>query len=304
MGGVLVKGVSEAGALSYKKYQRVDFIFDPTIEVNISGDLAITNLSPGQGKDSNIISVQTGTNVSSGMLLTATVGRNNGNNDPYNTTGLVNGNNSFTALTSAVASFAGFSANEWGYSYCTKGLEICTSDDPEVISDDDWVSGNVGSTTNGYAGLPLHSATGIQLASVSGNTQNTLQFKIGAKAGNSQASGEYTNIVNFKAVTNIVTTDYDVNFLNGSGATGMPGNVSDIASIDTNVRLGSGQDQTDAPTKEGYVFKGWCTVQTSSDACSGNVYLADETYPIINVGTTSGNPLVVNLYAMWEANAS
>ena len=89
VGGVAVwhvGGSDEAGALNYKKNQRIDFTFEPTLKLNVSGDLTIDNLSLGTNGDSNIISVETGTNVPTGMLLTATVGSSS---SPYNTTGLV-----------------------------------------------------------------------------------------------------------------------------------------------------------------------------------------------------------------------
>ena len=116
-GGVAVwhvSGSDEAGALNYKKYQRIDFTFEPTLKLNVSGDLTIDNLSLGTNGDSNIISVETGTNVPTGMLLTATVGSSS---SPYNTTGLVNGSNSFAALTGSAASLdsSDFGANRWGY---------------------------------------------------------------------------------------------------------------------------------------------------------------------------------------------
>lgn len=122
VGGVAVwhvGGSDEAGALNYKKNQRIDFTFEPTLKLNVSGDLTIDNLSLGTNGDSNIISVETGTNVPTGMLLTATVGSSS---SPYNTTGLVNGSNSFAALTGSAASLdsSDFGANRWGYSYCRK----------------------------------------------------------------------------------------------------------------------------------------------------------------------------------------
>ncbi|MBR3322419.1 hypothetical protein IKG05_02135, partial [Candidatus Saccharibacteria bacterium] len=63
-----------------------------------------------------------------------------------------------------------------------------------------WISGNTGSTANGYNGLPIYSSTGIKLVDTTAIGTNTIKFKIGAKASNTQAAGEYTNTVNFTAV--------------------------------------------------------------------------------------------------------
>ncbi|MDO4753217.1 MAG: FISUMP domain-containing protein, partial [Candidatus Saccharibacteria bacterium] len=52
------------------------------------------------------------------------------------------------------------------------------------------------------------------------------------------------------------------------------------------------------PTKTGYTFNGWCTVQVSADsACSGTKVNAGSTYNFIDQ-TASSN--VVDLYAMWN----
>ena len=299
VGGVAVwhvSGSDEAGALNYKKYQRIDFTFEPTLKLNVSGDLAIDNLSLGTNGDSNIISVETGTNVPTGMLLTATVGSSN---SPYNTTGLVNGNNSFAALTGSAASLdsSDFGVNKWGYSYC---VENCSTNSGV------WRSGDIDSVsvTTGYAGLPLYNdANPLKLVNTSDITDETLQFKIGAKASGVQASGEYTNVINFVAVTNVVATNYTVTFYNGAGASNWPSNVSGVVSGGlSSVSLGvlDAEDKIVAPTKEGFIFEGWCTEVTSNGDCAGDVYQANETYPIYNVGNVGGEPLAINLYAMWK----
>ena len=299
VGGVAVwhvGGSDEAGALNYKKNQRIDFTFEPTLKLNVSGDLTIDNLSLGTNGDSNIISVETGTNVPTGMLLTATVGSSS---SPYNTTGLVNGSNSFAALTGSAASLdsSDFGANRWGYSYC---VENCSTNSGV------WRSGDIDSVsiTTGYAGLPLYNDTNpLKLVNTSDTTDETLQFKIGAKASGAQASGEYTNVINFVAVTNVVATNYTVTFYNGAGASNWPSNVSGVVSGGlSSVSLGvlDAEDKIVAPTKEGFVFEGWCTEVTSNGDCTGNVYQANETYPITDVGATANNLLAIGLYAMWK----
>lgn len=186
--GVVAGGaaISNVSALSYQSNVGVGFTFNPTLSVSLSNsDLVINNLSPNTSSDSNIITVNIATNAAYGYDLFSTVG-----NTTNATTELKNGNNSFTSLSSNVAAPASFDDNKWGYSYSTD-------------SGSSWVSGDYGSTSAGYAGLPLYTGTGVKLASANSNTDSSVQFKIAAKAGATQASGEYTNVVNFTAVSKV-----------------------------------------------------------------------------------------------------
>lgn len=179
-------GGASVEALSYQSNVSVGFTFNPTLTVSLSSsDLVISNLSPGARSDSNIITVGVSTNAAYGYDLLATVG-----NASNATTELKNGNNSFTALSSNTATLASFDDNKWGYSYSTD-------------SGTSWVSGDQGSASTGYAGLPLYTGTGVKMASANSNTDSSVQFKIAAKAGATQASGEYTNVVNFAAVSKV-----------------------------------------------------------------------------------------------------
>lgn len=189
--GVIVCGVSgSVGALSYQSSVGVGFTFEPTLSVSLSNSsLVINNLTPGSASDSNIITVGVSTNAAYGYNLFSTVG-----SAANATTELKNGNNnSFASLSSSAATLANFDDNKWGYSYSTD-------------SGSNWVSGNQGSTSAGYAGLPLYTGTGVKLASANSNAGSSVQFKIAAKAGATQASGTYTNVVNFYAVTNVEPT--------------------------------------------------------------------------------------------------
>ena len=185
-------------ALTYQSNVDVGFTFNPTISLNLSGDLIINNLTPGTASDSNIIDVTVATNASQGYNLLTTVGVKGG------TSSLVNSSNNsytFTNLSTTpgtVSSLANFTDDTWGYSY-------------SVDNGTNWISGSTGSTASGYAGLPLDNNDnaeergngGIALISTTNPADNrTIKFKIGAKASQSQASGTYTNTVNFYAVAN------------------------------------------------------------------------------------------------------
>ena len=182
-------------ALTYQNDTDVDFTINPTISVSLSGDLLINDLVPGSYNDSNIITVNVATNASHGYYLAATVGDSNSSSSNHNTALNHSDNNSytFTNLSSNVTSLSDFSDNQWGYSYSTDNGST-------------WVSGNAGNASTGYNGLPLDNddsgATGITLINTTSPVaDNSIKFKIGAKASNTQPSGTYTNTINFYAVT-------------------------------------------------------------------------------------------------------
>ncbi len=198
-------GTSSVSAVTFSSDVPVSFTFNSVISVQLSSaDIYIINdLAPGDASDSNIITVGADTNAAFGFQLSTTVGIKNG------TSALVNTNDStytFTNLSTNKATLANFSDNTWGYSYCANTAANCNG------GSGTWVSGSVGSTTAGYNGLPLDNNTnadergngGVTLISTTGTEgeQKTVQFKIGAKASNAQASGAYTNTINFYAVAN------------------------------------------------------------------------------------------------------
>ena len=279
VGGAAIAGGSNGGdvrALSYENYQRIDFTFNPTIQMTLSStDLTIDGLTLGHSGDSNVIDIGVGTNVMNGLQLTATV---NGANNKLERVGDTSENkDNFAALESSTSSLSDFGANTWGYSY----------------------SADNGSSWANYNGLTVN--PGAVLASTSGAAESTIKFKIGAKAGANQAAGTYTNSINFTAVTKMRTTHYNVTFHSGNGTTGMPANVSGGETDSTAlVPLGSGAQSESAPVRDGYIFNGWCTVSTNDSSCSGNVYQADETYPISSV-TSADDPVNIDLYAMWKS---
>ena len=182
--------MSSAFAESFQSTEQVQFTFNSTISVNITGgDLVIESLTPGDGKDSNIITVTTSSNAAAGYNVYGSVG-----SDTITNTNLThtNGSNTFTSINTTTA-LNNFQDNQWGYAYSTD-------------SGSTWVSGNVGSTSVGYNGLPLYNGTdktaGVLLASTTTPISSSFQFKIGAKAAGTQVAGNYTNVINFIGITN------------------------------------------------------------------------------------------------------
>ena len=292
--------VSSASALTYSSDVDVSFTFNSVISVQLSSaNIYINNLAPGTASDSNIITVGANTNASAGFQLSATVGVKNG------TTALVNNSDSnytFTNLSSTKAALTNFSDNTWGYSYCANTAANCNG------GSGTWVSGNVGSAVAGYNGLPLDNNTnadergkgGVTLISTTGTQGelNTVQFKIGAKASNSQVAGTYTNTINFYAVANpepeLGPVDcvagkvcYNVNAL--YGAEGTMGQQTATADGTELVLLASNF------SRPGYGFAGW----SDTYDYSGNKYGPNETITV-PTGTASNG---LSLYAIWVKSA-
>lgn len=282
-------------ALSFESEQGLAFTFNPTVSLTVSGDLSINNLSPGDVKDSNIITITASSNTVPGYTLYTNVG-----NTTYNYRDLrISSNdttNIFSPLSSTATTTSDIAAGQWGYSY-------------SLDSGSTWINGSVGSTTTGYGALPLYNdnnnhATDIVLADTNTNSTTTLQFKIGAKANTSQLAGTYTNIVNFIGVGKVVTTNYTIDYNDPSQeATNMPSVPPDAQATHSGTDTegnGAVKISSTIPTRTNYIFKGWCTTQTSDDSCSGDT-VQPGGYLALNPGTSNPNPSVTKtLYAMWR----
>lgn len=203
----LILRSSSTSALTYSSDLDVNFTLNPTISIQLSSpsDLVISELAPGSYADSNIITVGVNTNSTYGYQLSATVGSKNGTDALVNSS---NSNYTFRNLTSGASSLSSFGDNTWGYSYCYSTAAECRE------HSEYWVYGNRGSAFSGYGGLPLDNNTdpsqkgkgGVVLINPSSlndpNQTDSISFKIGARASVSQASGSYSNTINFYAVAN------------------------------------------------------------------------------------------------------
>ena len=279
----------QASALTYQSSTDVEFTLNPTLNVTLSSsDLTIDNLVPGSSSDSNVITASVSTNAGYGYYLSATAGTKTGNTD------LTNGssNSKFTNLSSTATTLNDIPADHWGYSY--------SQDDGTT-----WVSGNADATTSGYNGLPLDNddsgATGVMLLRTdSFSNSGSVKFKIGAKASSTQASGTYTNTVNFYAVANPEPTlgpvdceprkiCYNVNSL-----TTTEGSMGRQEKNDSNGNITDGSTVTLLASnfsRTGYGFAGW----SDTYDYSGNLYGPQETITA-PTGTTANG---LSLYAIW-----
>ena len=285
--------VDSAYSLTYQSSVGVSFTFNPVIRITVGGDLLINNLTPGNSSDSNVIDVSVTTNASYGYVLSATVGQKNGTDSLVNTS---NNTYTFTNLSTTAGSAAtlnNFTDNKWGYSY-------------SVDNGTNWISGSVGSTASGYAGLPLDNNNnaedrglgGVTLIDTSNPADNkTIKFKIGAKAANTQAAGTYTNTINFYVVANAEPQPVPVACEAGK----ICYNTNTLDSVQGEMGKQTAGNNEEvmlwAPNfkRSGYGFAGW---NTSYDY-TGTSYGPSQT--ITTPSDTSTNGL--SLYAIWIPSA-
>ena len=167
--------MTNTSALSYQGNAEIKFTFNPTLSINISpSDLIIDNLTPGTTSDSNIVNVSVATNASHGYTLSATVG-----NSLHNNTNLThtNSTNTFDSIATNSSLPSLTTNNTWGYSY-------------KLSNDTNW---------SNYSGLS--NETSKTLVNTDNQLAKPIDFKIAAKASNTQPSGTYTNTINFIAIS-------------------------------------------------------------------------------------------------------
>lgn len=294
--------IKPASALTYSSSQDIEFTFNSFISINLSSpNLIISDLTPGEASDSNTITVGATTNASMGYQLSATVGQKNGTDALVNTT---SNSYTFTNLTSTTATLSNFADNTWGYSYCADSSTNCGNGGSAT-----WVSGSRGNATAGYAGLPLddndnaseRGQGGVLLLNTSGpeDTLQSIQFKIGAKASNGQASGDYTNTINFYAVANPepqlgpVACEAGKICYNPNGYSVVEGTMGKQSAGDnaSKTLLASNFSQ------RGYGFAGWSTTYDYSDP--NGFYGPQETITTPADTSTTG----LSLYAHWVRSA-
>ncbi len=166
-------------ALDYSSNVGVGFTFNPTLSINISSsDLVISNLKPGTTEDSNSINVSVAINAAYGYTLSANVG-----DDIHNNSNLTHTNN--TDIFSSIAIDANLSSldtdNTWGYT-------------SKLSNETVW---------SNYNGLSSSSNTILLDNNNTADSTGGIDFKIAAKASNTQPSGVYTGTINFIAVTKV-----------------------------------------------------------------------------------------------------
>ena len=163
-------------ALTEQSEATLEFTFAPSLTLSVSdSDLIIENLMPGTSDISNTVDITVTTNNIAGYVLSATTG-----NTTNPTRNLVRDSSNYLESIAVGSSLSSLSNDTWGY------------------------------TTNGgttYSGLPLYTSAGTELNSSNGPVNATIgktSFAIGAKASTNKTAGNYTNVVNFTAVSRVV----------------------------------------------------------------------------------------------------
>jgi len=175
--------VSNASALTYQDGSDIQFTFNSTLSISLSdADIVIGNLIPGQDDTSNAVDVVINTNNLYGYTLTATVGSAT---KDYRDLRHTNGTANFASIdvNSDLSTLSGQSSSVWGYTISTNGT-----------------------TWSNFNGLPKYDDTTntVELNVTDGAAaDSTTSFKIGAYAAEGQLAGDYTNVINFKVVSNV-----------------------------------------------------------------------------------------------------
>ena len=262
--------ITFTSALSYQSNVGVSFTFNPTLSINISSsNLTIDSLTPGTTSDSNAINVSVATNAAYGYTLSAIVNSNNSN--------LTHSNN--TNIFSSIATNASLSSlttdNTWGYSYRNNLAPTPT-----------WSS---------YSGLS-NSADKI-LFNTDSNSSSSIDFKIAAKASETQPSGTYTGTINFIATTKpIPKTIQDIAYMQTFAEL----DAVDLASVKSSMTLNSAYILKDIrDEKEYYVTRledgnVWMTQNLDLDLDSNRTYTHYDT----DLGWDDPNNLDIN--ATWQ----
>ena len=136
-----------------------------------------------------------------------------------------------------------------------------------------------------------------QTSSANPSTANNYNLAIGARINSSTVPGSYSNVFVITVTVNPIPYTITYNKNTEDTVTNMPANTSS-QTYDETVNI---SDQV--PARDGFNFKGWCTVQTADGGtCSGTTYNPDGEGTALTWTldqTVSSNSLT--LYAMWAA---
>lgn len=210
--------VNNVSALSYQNNVDLSFTFNPVLAISLSSaDLLIPNLAPGSSAYSNTITIGVDTNNITGYTLSAKVG----DGTTYSNDKLINSssNTYFDNLTSS-STLSNFGDNKWGYAL---GTISSSSTYSGLVYNTDTI---INATTN---------ASGTAATGYTG-TSNT-SFTIAAKASDTQASGDYKNIIVFTVVSNIVPmTINDLDYMQDFATLSASDKTSVLNSMTTNTQ--------------------------------------------------------------------
>ena len=184
---------------------------------------------------------------------------------------LVNGSNKISSISSNLTEDqykASGNTNTWGYQ-------------PSKFNNN---------SNSAFLPGPTTSPSTIEKTSAKNDTANTYSFVIGSKVDNTIPKGTYSNTFVFTATANTVSYNITYNLNSGTwnGKSPQTGNTAEsIVTLDSY-----------APSRTDYSFKGWCTRQTNSEICPGDIKSPGSS---INLNNSDNN--IFTLYAIWEGQS-
>ena len=185
-------GVSKVSALGYQNNVGVSFTFEPVLAINLSSNaLIIPNLTPGSSAYSNTITINVATNNIAGYTLSAKVG----DGTTYTNDKLTNATSStvFNNLSSSSnLTLSQFNDNVWGYALGT--IDSNTTYSGLVYNTDTVINATTNNTGTAASSGCVSTCSGT----------NATDFTIAAKASATQAYGDYSNVIIFTVVGNVV----------------------------------------------------------------------------------------------------
>ena len=181
--------IPNVSALDYSSNVGIGFTFNPTLSINISpSDLIIDNLIPGSTLDSNSINVSVTTNAAYGYTLSAIMDGDNSNLTHSNSIDTFNSIDPSANLETLTVD------NTWGYT-------------SKLSSETAWSNYNGLSSSINTILLDTNTNSSSNNSDSDNDSNNgsnnidSIDFKIAAKASNTQPSGVYTGTINFYAIT-------------------------------------------------------------------------------------------------------
>lgn len=268
----------------------VIFLFDDTVKVyavasSISINVAdvMVNVTPGTfgHSDTSASNIGVRTTNGSGYTLSIRAGSSGANNNA-----LINTNDNTKSIPSITVS-AGISESTY-------------SSDSSYNNTWAYKPSKLNSSANSnYLPAPNSNSVPVVLdqTSVSNpSTNNNYNVAIGAKVDYSVEPGTYSNTFVITAIANPIP--YTITYNKNATDT-----VTNLPSVDAGTTYSENVTLSNlVPVRDGYDFKGWCTVQVADDAaCSGTTYNpnGDGTNLSYAIDQTQAS-VSVTLYAIWE----
>ena len=281
-----------------------------TLSLNVVDNLLSLDLSPtssyGTFASSSPTSIQVSTNNVSGYTLSikSSIADTSDSNAVSNATNLVNTVDStkvISSISTATSSFAfSFNTNtqynnKWGY----LPSKLNSLNNTNYLPSPSYNEATILSTTT--------CANGITSASCTTSSTDTYTITLGARVDSTLPTGSYEHDFVLIAVGNPI--NYSITYHANDGADGantanMPTPNPQTGNADTNTT--SVVLSTNKPRRQGKAFRGWCTVEpttdpnTETDSCNNSTDGTGITYqPGVDYGIDQTVTNIENLYAMW-----